>query len=493
MRPFRTSGKIGPYWLAILSVLLGLLLRFLVDPWLGDQMPYITFLVSVAITGLYAGVRPALVSTGLGAALAYWCFVPPRYQWGFAGMSDAVGFLSYLAAALAMVVLTHARTSAYEEAARALQERVRAERKLHDAQRLLQLFMDNRPGCAYLRNAVGEFVYANREARILLGIVDGNADRSCEAFVKLDKQDRQVTGSPTSPRQFVDKMRFRDQERYWLTTKFIFIDEEQRRFIGSLSIDITDQTRAEQITLEAERLAAATEMVSMVAHEINNPLAAVTNSLYLLGREMLPARADELVTMAQDELSRLVRISRLALGFYQESEEPVAIDACELVNSVVNEMAAHFPERYVHIQRDFKCKDDFCACTGQVRQALQAIVANSFESGASRIRVRVARSRDWVLPSRSGLRISILDDGAGMGPQQRKQAFQPFFSTRSEKGRGLGLWMSKAIALRHGGRVAIHSTDRPGRHGTCLSIFLPDHTMNRDRVLLSSSAGQRCA
>jgi K+-sensing histidine kinase KdpD len=107
--------QIGPFWLAVLTVLLGLVLRFLIDHWLGDQMPYITFLVSVAVTGLYAGVRPALLSTALGAALAYFCFVPPRYHWGFAGMSDAVGFLSYLAAALGIVVLTRARNKAHEE------------------------------------------------------------------------------------------------------------------------------------------------------------------------------------------------------------------------------------------------------------------------------------------------------------------------------------------------------------------------------------------
>lgn len=125
--------QIGPFWLAVLTVLLGLVLRFLIDPWLGYQMPYITFLVSVAVTGLYAGVRPALLSTTLGAALAYFCFVPPRYHWGFAGMSDAVGFLSYLAAALGIVMLTRARNKAHEETQRTLQDRIDVERRLRDA------------------------------------------------------------------------------------------------------------------------------------------------------------------------------------------------------------------------------------------------------------------------------------------------------------------------------------------------------------------------
>ena len=110
---FRGRFQMRPYYLAVLSTLFGLGLRFALDPWLKDQMPYVTFLVSVALAGLYAGVRPALLSTALGAAVAYFCFIPPRYHWGFADISDAVGFLAYLGAALAIVATgrTKRRTS----------------------------------------------------------------------------------------------------------------------------------------------------------------------------------------------------------------------------------------------------------------------------------------------------------------------------------------------------------------------------------------------
>ena len=86
----------NPYWLVVLSALFGFFLRLAIDPWLGNQMPYITFLVAAALVGLFASVGPALVSAGLGAVIAYWCFVPPRYQWGFRGVSDTAGFFSYL-------------------------------------------------------------------------------------------------------------------------------------------------------------------------------------------------------------------------------------------------------------------------------------------------------------------------------------------------------------------------------------------------------------
>src|SRR5207248_4380332 len=124
--PTRWRIRVSPYWLAILSALLGFLLRLAIDPWLGDQMPYITFLVAVALVGLFAGVGPALVSTALGAVIAYSCFVPPRYHRGFQGVSDATGFFSYLAAALAIVLLTRARKKAYDEAERRWHEHLAA-------------------------------------------------------------------------------------------------------------------------------------------------------------------------------------------------------------------------------------------------------------------------------------------------------------------------------------------------------------------------------
>jgi signal transduction histidine kinase len=475
-RSLRLSShiQIGPFWLAVLTVLLGLVLRFLIDPWLGDQMPYITFLVSVAVTGLYAGVRPALLSTALGAALAYFCFVPPRYHWGFAGMSDAVGFLSYLAAALGIVVLTRARNKAHEETQRTLQDRIDAERRLRDAQKLFQVFLENRPGCAYLRDQTGRYVYYNVEARLLLGIDNGNATGTSELRMKLESQDQQALAPTGGPMQFVDKVTLRGEELYWLTAKFIFVDEQRHKFVGSLSLDITSQMQAEQVVLETERLAAAGQMVAMVAHEINNPLAAVTSSLFLLGRETLPRSARELVAIAQDELSRLTHITSLAIGFYKQTELPVAIDPCGLVDDVLIRLTAQFSGKRARIQRNFKWNGVFVACPSQIRQALDNVVANSFESGAGQILVRVARSNDWHMPSRSGLRISVLDDGCGMHSQQCKKAFGPFYSTKTEKGRGLGLWIAKAVVLRNGGHITLRSTDNPGRHGTCVSIFLPD-------------------
>jgi signal transduction histidine kinase len=472
---FRGRFQMRPYYLAVLSTLFGLGLRFALDPWLKDQMPYVTFLVSVALAGLYAGVRPALLSTALGAAVAYFCFIPPRYHWGFADISDAVGFLAYLGAALAIVALSRARNRAHEKANLTLQARINAERKLGDAHKLIQMFVDNRPGCSYLRDQTGRYVYFNNDAKRLLGIAVGDSNET-EAQQTFEQQDQQVVESG-GPLQFVHKVGSRNDERYLLTSKFLFTDQEGQIFVGSFSIDITDQMKAEQVELEGARLAGASQMVAMVAHEVNNPLAAVTSSLFLLGREVLPDRSRELVAIAEIELSRLAHITRLALGLYKEAKNPEMVHPCEMVDDAFNRLANRFSLKHVNIQRDFKWNDVFVASASDLRQLLDNVIANSLESGAGIIRVRVEQGKSWRMSTHLGIRISICDDGRGMSPQQYTHAFEPFFTTKSQKGTGLGLWISKVIALRNGGTISLRSATSLRRHGTCVSVFLPGHLL----------------
>lgn len=472
-RPSFFGGRfqMRPYYLAVLSTLFGLGLRFALDPWLKDQMPYVTFLVSVALTGLYAGVRPALLSTALGAAVAYFCFIPPRYHWGFADMSDAVGFLAYLGAALAIVALSRARNQAHEKVNLTLQARINAERKLGDAHKLIQMFVDNRPGCSYLRDQNGRYVYFNNEAKRLLGIAAGDRNET-EAQQTFEQQDQQVVGSG-GPLQFVHKVESRDDERYLLTSKFLFTNQEGQTFVGSFSTDITDQMKAEQVELEGARLAGASQMVAMVAHEVNNPLAAVTSSLFLLGREVLPDRSRQLVAIAESELSRLAHITRLALGLYKEAQNLEMVRPCEMVDDAINRLVERVSLKQVHIQRDFRWNDVFVASASDIRQLLDNLIANSLESGAGMIRVRVEQGKSWRMSARLGIRISICDDGRGMSPRQYTHAFEPFFTTKSQKGTGLGLWISKVIALRNGGTISLRSAASSRRRGTCVSVFLP--------------------
>ena len=347
---------IGGYSLAVISVTVAFLLRLLFDPWLGDQSPYLLFVVAVAVTGLYAGVRPALLAGALGTLVAYFCFVPPRYAWGFAGISDAVGFGVYVLGVAAVILLTHARTRA---AGKAAQHRL----------------------------------------------------------------------------------------------------------------------QAEAILLKTERLSAAGQMASLLAHEINNPLAALTNVMYLLNQQLSGSPSRELLLAGTDALHRINRIAGMTMGFFFEKDAPVPVRVREIVDEVAETLSS--AERFKSIQcsRDFRADPTIVASPPKLKQLIANLLTNALESGAKTVRVRVDVGAEWHSPRRRGFRITVADDGCGIGADLRDKIFEPFFSSKAEKGTGLGLWATRAIVLRNDGRIKMRSAVAGPRKGTCVSVFLPIPTV----------------
>ena len=174
-------------------------------------------------------------------------------------------------------------------------------------------------------------------------------------------------------------------------------------------------------------------MMAMVSHELNNPLAAVTSSVYLLCKETLPPRAKEFADIAQLELSRLAHITRLVLGFYKDTEHPIAIDPCDLIKGVIETLSDRFAAVKPRIICDFAWQGTFALPVRQAQEALDNILGNSFESGATQIRVRVRRSNDWRSFARSGCRISVLDNGRGMSSGAfRKRPWAVLFHEATE-------------------------------------------------------------
>jgi len=477
LHDFSPHFKFSGYWLAVVSVFLAFLLRLVIDPWLGGQMPYLTFVVAIAATGLYAGVRPAILATLLGAVTAYFCFVPPRYEWGFAGISDAVGFGVYLFAAAGVVLLTLARNSAASTAEESLKQQIEIERKLLDAQSLLRKFLDNGPACAYLRDEEGRYVYLNEMAKRLLGIGDDDASgisvESLPAQTDLHFHSDHEILQTGRPHQSVDKLVRPDGEHYWLTVKFPFIDQNGKKFVGGTSFEITERVQAEEVLRKTERIASSGQMASLLSHHVNNPLAAVTNCLYLLSEETLTPTGEEYLSRAKEELERLNRITGLTLGFYHENENPVLISICPVIEEVTQALSAVPAFQHVHIDRDFKCDATVLASRRGMQQLLTSLLANAMESGATTIRIRAGRGYHWRRPGVSGIRISIADDGHGISRENSKQLFQPFFSTKGTRGTGLGLWSSRVIVRKIDGTIKLRSVSTGPKTGTSVSLFLP--------------------
>ena len=238
--------------------------------------------------------------------------------------------------------------------------------------------------------------------------------------------------------------------------------------------DITDRKRSDALLQKAEKLAVAGRLAAVVAHEINNPLAALMNLHFLMKAEDLPERARQYLEMADHELTRMTHITIQALGFYQEYDEPVEADLSEIIESAV---AIHQQELETHgikIKRRYLDGSAVACRAGELKQAFVNLIGNAVDAmpagGTLRLRLRPASQPGTA---RRGVRISVADTGRGMAQETIQNLFEPFYTTKELTKSGLGLWMCDRIVARHGGTIKVRSSQRPQNHGSIVSVFIP--------------------
>jgi two-component system, NtrC family, sensor kinase len=239
--------------------------------------------------------------------------------------------------------------------------------------------------------------------------------------------------------------------------------------------DITNQLRAEEALRETEKLAAMGRVAGIIAHEINNPLEAITNLVYLLrNHPSLDDEARHCAVLAEDELRRVSHITRQTLSFYRESKQPISVSISELLQSVLTLQQRAMQDNRVKLRKPL-----FSSCFVQgfpveLRQIFLNLIGNSVQAmpNGGDLRVSVRLATDWTTQEREVL-ISIVDTGTGIQAQDAPRIFQPFFSTKSTKGTGLGLWISKGIVQKYNGRIAFRTYRHAGKTTTCFRVFLP--------------------
>lgn len=252
--------------------------------------------------------------------------------------------------------------------------------------------------------------------------------------------------------------------------------------IGASTIarDITDLKRAEQALRNSEKHAMVGRLSAVMAHEINNPLEAVLNVLYLLGKTpVLDEKDRERVSMATQEMGRIAHIVRKTLGFYREAPVPIVVNVPELVDDVIGLYALKLEEKKISVERKYEDVGSVTAFPAEMRQVFSNLLTNAIEATGpdGQIRVHIFASRDWSDPTRCGVRVVMSDTGSGISPEHRRNLFEPFFTTKGEKGTGLGLWVSNGIVQKHSGSLRLRSSVKPGRSGTCFAVFLPSESL----------------
>ncbi len=261
--------------------------------------------------------------------------------------------------------------------------------------------------------------------------------------------------------------------------------QQQVRWVGLIVLDATDRKRSEEALRKTEKLAATGRLAASIAHEINNPLEAITNLLYLMSNHAgLQEPALGWVQMAEHEVKRVAEITQQTLRFYRQSTQAARAKLSELVDSVLSLHQVRLQHRGIHVEKRYDPEMDLHCFAGEIRQVFANLIGNAIDSmpDGGRLIVRARRTTDIRNPERDGILFTVADTGSGIAPEARKHIFEAFFTTKEVTGTGLGLWVSSEIIAKHEGSIRVRSRQRLKDHsdpgnvhsGTVFELFLPD-------------------
>jgi PAS domain S-box-containing protein len=267
------------------------------------------------------------------------------------------------------------------------------------------------------------------------------------------------------------------------------VRDENGRIIGAAKIarDITQQKKTEHALRTSERLASVGRLAATIAHEINNPLEAVTNLVYLAKETSNPKEAREYLATAEEELDRISHLTKQTLGFYRDSKEATQTRIGPMLTPLIGVFAARAKNKALDIRSEINGDPEICAIPGEIRQLITNLLNNSIDavSTGGCIRVRVSAATEWKAEPRTGVRLTVSDSGHGIPRAVRARIFEPFVTTKKDVGTGLGLWVCKGIVDRHRGSIRVKSSTAPGKSWTVFSVFLPSGYENPIRDELS--------
>jgi len=238
---------------------------------------------------------------------------------------------------------------------------------------------------------------------------------------------------------------------------------------------VTQQKRAEKALIESEKLAVVGRLAASIAHEINNPLEAVTNLLYLAQSAESLDEIKEHIQVADRELRRAAAISNQTLRFYRQSTSPRDITCDELIDGVLSLFQRRIAKASIRVEERRHAGKPLRCFDGEIRQVLSNLLSNAIDAmqpDGGRLLLRSRKTTEWKT-GRKGVALTVADTGKGIPSSIKSKIFEPFFTTKDIGGTGLGLWVSKEIVNRHQGTLRVRSLQKTDSHGTVFTMFLP--------------------
>lgn len=431
------------------------------------QDPFTVFLAAVIVSARVFGFGPAVLSTVASvAALDYLTFTP-RFSFALSP-NDVERLLIFVLVSVLTAGLARQRSH--------------AETRADEARGRMAAIVESSSDAIFSATPDGTITSWNRGAEQLYGY---SAEEAIGQHVSLvapaDKADEvhrntELLNRGENIESFRTERLRKDGTRLVVLLSVSPLYNRQGAIIGHSAIarDITAQTRAEEALRRNEKLATAGRLAAVVAHEINNPLEAITNLLYLARRD--PSHQAEYLDQAESEVERVAEFAHQTLGFVRENSSPARVDVAEILDQVLQLYLRRLQAKDIRIDKQYKSGASLRGYSGELRQLFSNLIINAADAirANGRLVVRVRPSRDWSNLSRLGVRITVADDGAGIDRDSIAHIFEPFFTTKQELGTGLGLWFSQGIAQKHGGAIRFRSRTTTSPSGTVFSVFLTD-------------------
>src|SRR5208337_289300 len=397
------------------------------------------------------------------------------------GLSLLVAFLLFTLTRRELYALS----STYELHLRAEEDK---SRQLRESQESLQITLKSIGDAVVSTDATGNVSFLNavaqqltgwdyvaahgRSLREVLPIFDESTRTEIDNLVEAVRRSQSVVGLT----QLL--LTSRSQQEYPIELTAAPIRNDRGHLVGVVIVfrDITQRRQTEHTLRTSERLAQAGRLSATIAHEIRNPLDTVSNLIYLLRHEREASEASaQYLEMASDELARIAQITGQLLTFHREARSPVDVDLAEVIQSVLVLHAPQIRRGHIKVEQRLNGAQPVRGFPGELRQVFSNLVGNAIDAmpHGGRLILHVRESTCACDAECKGVRVTVLDTGAGISLGVRRNLFAPFYTTKGEKGTGLGLWVSRGIIEKHEGSIYLRSSTQAGKSGTAFSVFLP--------------------
>lgn len=280
-------------------------------------------------------------------------------------------------------------------------------------------------------------------------------------------------------------LRVDGQERWiWAKGQQFRDDSGKPGQIIGLVGDVTDRKRTELALRQGEKLAAVGRLTSTIAHEMNNPLEAVTNLIYLASHSEDLTEIKRYLKTAEQEVRRVSAITAQTLRFHRESQKAMETSWGELLDSSLAIFKGRLISHSIEVQQYHLSEQAFLCFPGEIRQILNNLIGNAIDAmqKGGRLIFRSRLATDWR-KNIMGIRLTVADTGNGMSAATLSKIYDQFFSTKGAAGTGLGLWVSQDIVQRHHGTMLVKSSQAVEHHGTVFTLFLPLNTRPEEQKM----------